>query len=42
MFKKFKIFKNEIGNKLKNKDKDMDSELEALLQKRKRVIAIIQ
>lgn len=42
MFKKLRGLKNEIENKLIKKEHDMDKDLEYLMSKRKRTIAIIQ
>lgn len=42
MFKKLRGLKNEIENKLIKKDHDMERDLDVLMQKRKRIIALIQ
>jgi hypothetical protein len=42
MFKRFRNLKNEIENKLIKKEVDMDRDLEILLQRRKKMIAVIQ
>jgi hypothetical protein len=42
MFKKLRGLKNEIENKLIKKEHDMERDLEVLMKKRKRVIALIQ
>lgn len=42
MFKKLRGLKNEIENKYIKKDHDMERDLEVLMYKRKRVIAILQ
>ena len=41
MFKKLRGLKNEIEAKFIKKDQDQDKELDDLLQKRKRMIALI-